>query len=49
MKHFIFNPDHNLRMKDIDIVFGPLDGTEQIVNLEHDDLAAMAVEAGVFE
>ena len=48
MKHFIVNPDHNLRMKDIDIVFGPLDGTEEIVNLEHDDLAVMAVEAGVF-
>ena len=49
MKHFIVNPDHNLRMADVDIVFGPLDGTEQIVNLEHDDLAVMAVEAGVFE
>jgi len=49
MKHFIVNPEHNLRMKDIAIVFGPLDGTEHIVNLEHDDLAVMAVEAGVFE
>lgn len=48
MKHFIVNPDHNLRMADVDIVFGPLDGTEEIVNLEHDDLAVMAVEAGVF-
>ena len=49
MKHFIVNPDHNLRMADVDIVFGPLDGTEEIVNLEHDDLATMAMEAGVFK
>jgi len=36
-------------MGDIDIVFGPMDGTEEIVSLEHDDLAAMAAEAGVFK
>ncbi len=49
MKHFVVNPEHNLRMKDIAIVFGPLDGTEEVVNLEHDDLATMAVEAGIFK
>jgi hypothetical protein len=49
MKHFIVNPDHNVRTKDIDNVFGPLEGSEQIVSLEHDDLATMAMEAGVFK
>jgi len=49
MKHFVVNPDQNLSMKDLDIVFGPLDGTEEIVVHDHDDLAAMAAEAGVFK
>ena len=48
MKHFIVKPPGNLSFKDISCVFGPLDGTEEFVTVETDDLAAMATQAGVF-
>jgi len=34
--------------KDIEAVFGPFEGHEQIIKVESEDLAAMAVEAGIF-
>ena len=49
MKHFIVCPEGNLSSKEIDCMFGPLDGTEEFVTLKSDDLAAMASEAGVFK
>ena len=49
MKHFVVNPQRNVSFDDIDCIFGPLDGSEDIVAIESDDLAAMAAEAGVFK
>tara|TARA_R110002074_G_scaffold134272_1_gene278328 strand:+ start:3600 stop:3920 length:321 start_codon:yes stop_codon:yes gene_type:complete len=49
MKHFVVNPNRNMSFKDIDCIFGPMDGTEEIVAVVSDDLAAMAAEAGVFK
>ena len=46
MKHFVVNPQRNVSFKDIDCIFGPLDGSEDIVAVESDDLASMAAEAG---
>jgi len=49
LKHFIVSPKKkDVSSEDIDLIFGPLDGTEEIVTLESDDLAAMASDAGVF-
>ena len=48
MKHFVVNPNQNMSFGDIDCIFGPMDGSEEIVAVVNDDLAAMAAEAGVF-
>ena len=49
MIHFVVERENNAVLdRDIELVFGPLDGTEQIVKVKADDLAAMAVEAGIF-
>ena len=49
MKHFVVNPDRSMSFGDMECIFGPLDGTEDIVSVDSDDLAAMAAEAGVFK
>ena len=46
MKHFITTGDFTSR--DIDLIFGPLDGFEEVVHLEAQDMETLAVEAGVF-
>ncbi len=49
MLHFVVDNDENpVPDRDIELVFGPLDGSEQIVRVQTDDLATMAVDAGLF-
>ena len=47
--HFVVeNPDFPVSDRDIECIFGPMGSAEQIVKVQTDDLAAMAVEAGLF-
>ena len=49
MLHFVvITPDCPVSERDIELIFGPLIEGEQIVKVQSDDLASMAVEAGVF-
>ena len=49
MLHFVVSNDQNpVSDEDIELVFGPFDGDEEIVRVQSDDLAAMAADAGVF-
>ena len=49
MFHFVvISPDCLVSERDIELIFGPLVEGERIVEVEADDLASMAVEAGVF-
>lgn len=47
--HFVVErKDNVVSDRDIEIVFGPQDGHEKVIKIKTDDLAFMAVEAGVF-
>jgi hypothetical protein len=47
--HFVVqNPDFPASREDIELVFGRLDPLEEIIEVQSADLAAMAVEAGIF-
>ena len=47
--HFVVEREENVVSdRDIELVFGPVATGEAIVRVETDDLAFMAVEAGVF-
>ena len=49
MKHFVVQREnHTVAQRDIDLVFGPLEAHEEILVVDHDDLATMAVAAGLF-
>ena len=49
MKHFVVQREnHTVAQRDIELVFGPLEAHEEILVIDHDDLATMAVEAGLF-
>ena len=49
VKHFVVQRENQIvQQRDIDLVFGPLEADEEILVIDHDDLAAMAVEAGLF-
>ena len=49
MLHFVVTNDQNpVSDEDIELVFGPFDGDEEIVRVQSDDLSAMAADAGVF-
>ena len=47
--HFVVdNPENPVLDRDIESIFGPMGSAEQIVKVQTDDLATMAVEAGLF-
>jgi len=46
MKHYIVN--HQAEPDELELLFGPLDGTEEFVTTDTDDLAAMACDAGIY-
>jgi hypothetical protein len=51
IQHFIVCPDvldGGLTDRDIDLIFGPLEPHDHVQTIEADDLAAVAVQAGVF-
>ena len=49
MLHFVVINDQNpVSDEDIELVFGPFDGEEEIVRVQSDDLSAMAADAGLF-
>jgi hypothetical protein len=49
LKHFVVQRENQIvQQRDIDLVFGPLEAGEEILVIDHDDLATMAVEAGLF-
>ena len=49
MLHFVVTNDQNpVSDEDIELVFGPFDGDEEIVRVQSADLSAMAADAGVF-
>jgi len=51
IRHFIVNPDTlegGLTSRDVDLIFGPLEEMDEVVEIEATDLAVLAVEARVF-
>ena len=47
--HFVVqNPNFPVSKKDIELVFGPTKASDEIIEVQSADLAAMAVEAGIF-
>ena len=47
--HFVVqNPNFPVSERDIELVFGPAKASDEIIEVQSDDLAAMAVEAGIF-
>ena len=48
MIHFVVENGHLVREDDIKLVFGPLEDVDEVRRILDEDLAAMAVEAGVF-
>ena len=49
IKHFIVvHPHIEVLNRDIELVFGPIDRDDEIIEVESDDLALMAVAAGLF-
>jgi hypothetical protein len=49
MLHFVVErTGKSVREDDIELMFGPFEGWDEIVKVDTDDLATMAVRAGVF-
>ena len=49
MFHFVVQRENcTVAQRDIELVFGPLEAHEEVLVIDHDDLAEMAVEAGLF-